>query len=86
MVSDHFIFMVQVMINAIRVRRIYIEPRVVGSSLVACRIPVQFCIRMRSCKVVIYNVNYNCHSAAVALVNEFLIHLTRAISLVKGKI
>ena len=83
MLLDHRILMVHIMIYIVWMRRIFIEPRVVGGCPVA--VPPHFRPWMRSCRMVVNHIDNNCKASCVALVNEFLVLLARTIIFVKGE-
>ena len=83
-VSDKFILMVDVMEDAERMRRIHIEPRIVGCCLVALIIKLGICAEPG--KMVIHDINDDSDTPSVTLINEVLVHLACSVSLVKSEI
>ena len=85
MFLDHGHLVVEVLVHSEAVRCHDIVPWVVCRNIVGT-VPVESGPWVRSCGVIVNHVNDDCYAACMALVNEFLIHFTCSVCLVKSEI
>ena len=79
-------FVIEIVEDAIRMRSIDVEVRIVCRSLVFAAIPIQFSKRMTACSMVVDNIEDDRHTGLVTGINKLFITVLCSIRLVHSKI
>ena len=86
MLTERHVLVIPVVEYTVRMRGIYIEPRIVGSGLVIGGIPVKLGVRMSPSCLIINDIHDYGHAFRMTFVYKLLVHCPCSVSLVKSEI